>query len=160
MERGSTDSPIDARTLHTVLAFAALATCAFAARERGLSSLRARVSAPPLAVALARPSSPVGATTPAIEAPDEAIDAILTAPPAPSRPLPVRDAIENAAALDGFYARLAAVEAHTPRTLLRVAVYGDSVVADDKVPARIRARLQARFGDGGPGFGDRSLGGI
>lgn len=152
MERGSTDSPIDARTLHTVLAFAALATCAFAARERGLSSLRARVSAPPLAVALARPSSPVGATTPAIEAPDEAIDAILTAPPAPSRPLPVRDAIENAAALDGFYARLAAVEAHTPRTLLRVAVYGDSVVADDKVPARIRARLQARFGDGGPGF--------
>lgn len=39
---------IDARTLHTVLAFAALATGAFAARERGLSSLRARVSEPPV----------------------------------------------------------------------------------------------------------------
>lgn len=151
MERATPDA-IDARTLHTVLAFAALATGAFAARERGLSSLRARLSEPPLAASVARAVGPVSVLSPAAEAPDEAIDAILTAPPAPSHALPSRDAIENAAALDGFYARLAAVEARVPRALVRVAVYGDSVVADDKIPARIRARLQARFGDGGPGF--------
>jgi lysophospholipase L1-like esterase len=150
MERGPPDG-IDARTLHTVLGFAALAATAFAARERGLASWRARVSAPHVVTA-ARPPAPLGGPSPAHETSEARLDAILTAPPAPSRDAPVRGAIENVAALDGFYARLAAVEARTPRSMVRVAVYGDSVVADDKIPARIRARLQQRFGDGGPGF--------
>lgn len=48
----------------------------------------------------------MGVPGPAAEVPDEAIDAVLTAPSALRRALPARDAIENVAALDGFYARL------------------------------------------------------
>jgi len=35
---------------------------------------------------------------------------------------------------------------------VRVSWYGDSVVATDAIPGRLRARMQTELGDGGPGF--------
>ncbi|HVV85614.1 MAG TPA: GDSL-type esterase/lipase family protein, partial [Kofleriaceae bacterium] len=55
-------------------------------------------------------------------------------------------------ALDGVYQALAATEAGTAAAPVRIEFYGDSVSASDAIPGRLRARLQAAFGDGGPGF--------
>ena len=52
--------------------------------------------------------------------------------------------------MDGFYRAL-----HRTTTgggLARAAHYGDSTIAADGISSTIRARLQARFGDGGPGY--------
>jgi hypothetical protein len=54
--------------------------------------------------------------------------------------------------MDGFYRAVAAAKAGTLGRALRVSWYGDSVVATDALPGRLRARLQAELGDGGPGF--------
>jgi lysophospholipase L1-like esterase len=35
---------------------------------------------------------------------------------------------------------------------MRVSWYGDSVIASDEIPGRLRVRLQKELGDGGPGF--------
>lgn len=153
MVRGPTEDVVDPRTLRTVLAFAGFAVAAFVARERGLGALRARFAEPAgEAHAPAPTASPGALAPPAAEPPDEVIDAILRAPPTPAPAAPPRHPIADAAALANFYARLDAIDAQRPGAFVRVAVFGDSVVADDKIPARIRARLQARFGDGGPGF--------
>ncbi len=55
-------------------------------------------------------------------------------------------------ALDSVYRALAATEAGTATAPVRISFYGDSVSASDAIPGRLRARLQAVFGDGGPGF--------
>lgn len=55
-------------------------------------------------------------------------------------------------AMDAFYRAVAAEAKGTLGRALRVSWYGDSVVATDALPARLRARLQGELGDGGPGF--------
>jgi len=54
--------------------------------------------------------------------------------------------------MDGFYRALADGKRGKLGRALRVSWYGDSVVAGDTIPARLRARLQQDLGDGGPGF--------
>ena len=151
MAPDETTSP-EPKTLHTVAWFAALAVLAFAVRDRNVRLLRDRITelAREPRDRLATPAAPGLAPAPTREPED--VDAILNAPPPRTSAAPSRDPIENPGALDAFYEKLAAVEARRPSTLARVAVIGDSVVADDKIPSRLRARLQARFGDGGPGF--------
>lgn len=56
--------------------------------------------------------------------------------------------IEPAAALDRFHARLRASQSGP----IRVLMYGASGTAADTHTAYVRAYLQHRFGDGGPGF--------
>jgi lysophospholipase L1-like esterase len=55
-------------------------------------------------------------------------------------------------ALDPFFAALAAVERHDPKSIARITYFGDSIVASDFVTATLRRRLQKRFGDAGHGF--------
>jgi len=55
-------------------------------------------------------------------------------------------------AMDPFYRAVAAEAGNKLGRAVRVSWYGDSVVATDAIPARLRARLQAELGDGGPGF--------
>jgi lysophospholipase L1-like esterase len=55
-------------------------------------------------------------------------------------------------AMDGFYRAIGAARRGTLGRALRASWYGDSVIASDAIPARLRALLQAELGDGGPGF--------
>jgi lysophospholipase L1-like esterase len=55
-------------------------------------------------------------------------------------------------ALDGFRAALAATEDGTASRPVRIAILGDSLIADDTIADRLRQRLGKRFGTAGPGF--------
>lgn len=80
------------------------------------------------------------------------------APPkkAPRKPAPKPGpvAIEGAGALRPFFAQLAALKEPTtpPGTVARILFFGDSHTAADFWPGRLRAQLQAVYGDGGPGL--------
>ena len=54
--------------------------------------------------------------------------------------------------MDGFYRSIRASKSGKLGRAVRVSWYGDSVVATDAIPARLRARMQTELGDGGPGF--------
>jgi lysophospholipase L1-like esterase len=54
--------------------------------------------------------------------------------------------------MDGFYRAMAETRKHKLGRALRVSWYGDSVIATDAIPGRLRTRLQGELGDGGPGF--------
>lgn len=54
--------------------------------------------------------------------------------------------------MDAFYRAMAGARRGQLGRPLRVSWYGDSVIAPDAVPARLRSRLQRELGDGGPGF--------
>ena len=60
--------------------------------------------------------------------------------------------LENAAALDPFYAALTRTELRLPGAITRAIHYGDSAIGNDGITGAIRAKLQARFGDAGHGF--------
>ena len=82
-----------------------------------------------------------------------------TPPPlSPQARLPERDGAVRTAielpdgALDSFFEVLAAAETDEPGRLVRVLHWGDSTIAADGICSRVRERMQARFGDGGPGF--------
>jgi len=55
-------------------------------------------------------------------------------------------------AMDGFYRAIAGEKRGTLARAVRVSWYGDSVIATDAIPGRLRERLQTELGDGGPGF--------
>jgi lysophospholipase L1-like esterase len=55
-------------------------------------------------------------------------------------------------ALDGFRAALAKSRKGALGRPLRLSVFGDSVVATDEIPGRLRDKGVAELGDGGPGF--------
>lgn len=55
-------------------------------------------------------------------------------------------------AMDPFYKAVADEKAGTLGRAVRVSWYGDSVVATDAIPGRLRTKLQGALGDGGPGF--------
>ncbi|MFH1469023.1 MAG: GDSL-type esterase/lipase family protein [Pseudomonadota bacterium] len=89
-----------------------------------------------------------------------------TAPVAPLAPLPPEDpasrlpvrepavptAVEHPEALAHWFSALAAAEAGEPGRVVRALHWGDSTIAADGITGRLRERLQARFGDGGPGY--------
>ena len=54
--------------------------------------------------------------------------------------------------MDGFYRAIADAKQNKLGRAVRVSWYGDSVVATDAIPARLRQRMQKELGDGGPGF--------
>jgi lysophospholipase L1-like esterase len=54
--------------------------------------------------------------------------------------------------LDSFRAALAKGRKGELGRALRLSMFGDSVVATDEIPARLRQRVGADLGDGGPGF--------
>ncbi len=55
-------------------------------------------------------------------------------------------------AMDGFYKAVADEKKGTLGRAVRVSWYGDSVIATDAIPGRLRSKLQGELGDGGPGF--------
>ena len=55
-------------------------------------------------------------------------------------------------AMDGFYRAIGQAKEHKLGRPLRVSWYGDSVIATDAIPGRLRTLLQGELGDGGPGF--------
>ena len=55
-------------------------------------------------------------------------------------------------AMDGFYKAVAESKNGTLGRAVRVSWYGDSVIATDAIPGRLRTKLQGELGDGGPGF--------
>ena len=60
--------------------------------------------------------------------------------------------IQNPAALIPFFERIQLAEQPGAAETLRVLHFGDSHTASDDWPAAIRGMLQAKFGNGGPGF--------
>lgn len=114
-----------------------------------------------------------GAAGPAFAAPAATAVTLAAAEPPPPPPLPPapvaagarphHGALEDTCiagapphctrwAMDGFYGAFAASEGGTLGRPLRASWYGDSVVATDQIPGRLRGRLQQLLGDGGPGF--------
>jgi len=65
-------------------------------------------------------------------------------------PLPLADPTGHA--LDAFYAALSRADAKEPRRVVRIAHFGDSLIASDFVSGTLRRALQERFGDAGHGF--------
>ncbi|MEJ7604650.1 MAG: GDSL-type esterase/lipase family protein [Kofleriaceae bacterium] len=55
-------------------------------------------------------------------------------------------------AMDGFYAAIGKSKQGKLDRAVRVSWYGDSVIATDAIPGRLRTRLQTELGNGGPGF--------
>ncbi|HEY4059480.1 MAG TPA: GDSL-type esterase/lipase family protein, partial [Kofleriaceae bacterium] len=55
-------------------------------------------------------------------------------------------------AMDAFYDAVAKEQSGKLGRAARVSWYGDSVIAADTIPARLRGKLQADWGDGGPGY--------
>ena len=55
-------------------------------------------------------------------------------------------------AMDGFDQAIADERAGKLGHPVRISWYGDSVVATDAIPGRLRSRIQTELGDGGPGF--------
>ncbi|HEY4241847.1 MAG TPA: GDSL-type esterase/lipase family protein [Kofleriaceae bacterium] len=55
-------------------------------------------------------------------------------------------------AMDGFYQAIAGEKAGKLDRPVRISWYGDSVVATDAIPGRLRSRMQTELGDGGPGY--------
>ncbi len=71
----------------------------------------------------------------------------------PSRPPAVpTPAVIPPGALDHWFEALSRVEVGEPGRVVRACHWGDSTIAADGITGRVRSRLQARFGDGGPGF--------
>jgi lysophospholipase L1-like esterase len=55
-------------------------------------------------------------------------------------------------ALDALYTKLSRVDAKEPKTVARIAHFGDSIIVSDFVSGQLRRNLQRRFGDAGHGF--------
>src|SRR5262249_31014539 len=84
-----------------------------------------------------------------------AVDAAFSAAPGSGRassPPRTFGHLEHAEALDRFFAKLAELEAGRATTDVRVVQYCDSHTASDYGTSVVRAKLTARFGDGGRGF--------
>ena len=54
--------------------------------------------------------------------------------------------------LDAWFTSLAKAAAGVPDHIARALHWGDSTIAGDGITRTVRSRMQARFGDGGPGF--------
>jgi lysophospholipase L1-like esterase len=95
------------------------------------------------------PAAPTAALEPVVSASVASASAVPTAPPAaPTVASPRGPGHE----LDNFYGALRSLEKRARQTHVRVAWLGDSHGAADMWSGPLRAALQAKFGDGGPGF--------
>ncbi len=95
-------------------------------------------------VEVARPMPAVREAEPT---PEPASARLPKRPPAVPTPL-----LLPPGALDAWFASLAAAEDGEPGRIVRALHWGDSTIAADGITSTVRARLQERFGDGGPGF--------
>ena len=94
---------------------------------------------------------PVGATPGRARGPiAETANERPEARPSRTSPVPLVDA--SGIALDRFYAKLSRVEAREHAAILRIAHFGDSLIASDFVSGTLRRSFQRRFGDAGHGF--------
>lgn len=59
---------------------------------------------------------------------------------------------DSSGALNAFYASLLRTESKQDGKVTRIVHYGDSPTTGDLITGDVRAMLQQRFGDGGPGF--------
>lgn len=55
-------------------------------------------------------------------------------------------------AMDGFYRAIGEAKQGKLGRAVRVSWYGDSVIATDAIPGRLRTLIQTELGDGGPGY--------
>ena len=69
--------------------------------------------------------------------------------PAPQEATSVAEGVEH---LQPFFDALSALESSSRTEHVRVAWWGDSAIVGDGYTGQVRRQLQARFGDGGPGF--------
>jgi lysophospholipase L1-like esterase len=102
---------------------------------QGAAQASAESQAPPLPTAVPMP--------PPADLPATASASASAPPEDPRRP---------GHELDRFFAALHELEQHTRKSHVRVAWLGDSHGASDLWSGPLRSALQARFGDGGPGF--------
>jgi lysophospholipase L1-like esterase len=94
---------------------------------------------------------PVGATPSRARGPiAETANERPEAPPSRTSPVPLVDV--SGRALDRLYAKLSRVEARERAAILRIAHFGDSLIASDFVSGTLRRSFQGRFGDAGHGF--------
>ncbi len=125
----------------------ALALAGLAAVVGITCASRAQLDAPP--------SAPVAAVS-NVPVPGSSSSSAPSSSPAP--PVASAEPTTNAAVdptqleLPHFYADLASLEQHKRKTPVRIFWLGDSHTAADYLTGSLRARLQARFGAGGPGF--------
>lgn len=129
--------------------------------DRGLSALADRLTASRESSTTAPTAGPVFTAKPAVVADADVEPAI--APPAPTGDRAKVGALEDSCiegsatsckrwGMDGFYQALTATKGGKLGRPVRISWYGDSVIATDAIPARLRARMQSTFGDGGAGF--------
>lgn len=91
----------------------------------------------------AKMMSPLGLVPPVLTS---YVDVVAMAPEGPALEDP------SGRALAPFFERLARTEADVPGAVTRVLHMGDSSIGLDGLPHAIRTRMQAQFGDAGPGF--------
>lgn len=121
-----------------------LATRGTVVKEDAQGDLQVRADAAP-------PPAAAGALPDAAPAPE--VETLAAAAPMPTRP-PARPQPLGGPpdALDRFFAQLAMAEQGYPGAVVRALHWGDSTIAGDGITSTVRDRLQARFGDAGPGF--------
>jgi lysophospholipase L1-like esterase len=145
----------------TLLWFGVAVTAGIAYRDGGLAALADRLTEKRDDAAAAGPAftgAPPEVTEADINDPD--LVAKLPPPPAGSHDVGALDDVcidgTDASckrwAMDGFYRAFADAKADKLGRPLRVSWYGDSVIATDAIPGRLRSRIQHDLGDGGPGY--------
>ncbi|HEX4419848.1 MAG TPA: GDSL-type esterase/lipase family protein [Kofleriaceae bacterium] len=135
------------------------------ALDGGVSALADRFTAPREASATPAAGPGPSFTAKPAAADAEADDDARPAAPAPivaadrSKILALEDTCLDGAppackqwAMDGFYRAVADSKQHKLGHPVRVSWYGDSVIATDAIPGRLRTLLQTELGDGGPGY--------
>jgi lysophospholipase L1-like esterase len=102
----------------------------------------------------AAPALSARATPSANQAPSAPASASVAAPPRSGEPDPDPASLSDPTRLEltHFYSDLVGLEQRKRKTPVRILWLGDSHTAADYLTGALRARLQARFGAGGPGF--------
>jgi lysophospholipase L1-like esterase len=147
----------------TLAAFGAFLVAGLIVFDGGLGALADRLTVKRDSAG-ARPAGPVFTAPPVVVAEAES-DEPEVAPPLPQAPSGSHDvgALTDTCidgkpdackrwAMDAFYSAVADAKKGALGHPVRVSWYGDSVVATDAIPGRLRSRLQTELGDGGPGF--------
>lgn len=114
--------------------------------DAGLGDLLAKAATAPIAaapIAAAPVAADPIAAAPIAAAPIGNADGLPSRPPGVATPL----IDPNYRGMDNFYRGLAA-----GNRVVRAAHYGDSTIAADGIAGTVRRRLQARFGNAGPGY--------
>lgn len=145
----------------TLLWFGAVLTGALIYLDGGVTALADRLTAKRTSDAPVA-AGPVFTAKPVVVAEGDDSDVTAPLPPVPQGSHDIGslddtclDGSDDACkrwAMDDFYNAVAGEKAGTLGRALRVSWYGDSVIATDAIPGRLRQKLQGELGDGGPGF--------